>query len=232
MEAYQAVTTLGITPPSPATSYESVIVEAIGRLQRSQGSDGGWGWGRGGSSNQHLTAYVLYGLSRAEKAGFAVTPTVLSNAVTFLRNRLVTPEMVTEDDQLDDMAFQVFVLSEAGEVGLSTASLMEKRERLSSWAKACLALAINNLNAGSESVPTMLSDLESSAHRTASGASWSVDRANELLWISPNFVTAIVTYALARLDPALRLFQTPFGSSACSVGHQVGGSLRTKPPGR
>ena len=205
LEAYQAVTTLGITPPSPKTSYETVILDAIGRLQRSQASDGGWGWGGGGSSNQHLTAYVLYGLSRAEKAGFAVTPTVLSNAVTFLRDRLVTPGMVSENDQLDEMAFQVFVLSEAGEVGLSTAALMDMRDRISPWAKACLAMAIHNLNADSENVATLLSDLESSAHRTASGASWSVDRENESLWISPNFVTAIVTYALARLDPASAL---------------------------
>jgi len=76
-------------------------------------------------------------------------------------------------------------------------------------------MAIHNLNADSESVATLLSDLESSAHRTASGASWSVDRENESLWISPNFVTAIVTTPWRGWIRLLRLFQIRSGFSAC-----------------
>jgi uncharacterized protein YfaS (alpha-2-macroglobulin family) len=93
-------------------------------------------------------------------------------------------------------------LQESGRAGLDLASLYDFRARLSPWGKALLALAIDLAEPGAERARSLLSDVQSAAARTATGANWQDLGQTRHNWSTPNFTTAVVVYSLARLDPA------------------------------
>jgi hypothetical protein len=74
---------------------------------------------------------------------------------------------------LDRLAFQQYVLSEAEMQDPGYLSqLYAERDQLSPWAQAVLALAYEETSAGSPEALTLLSDLQTKAIRSATGAYW------------------------------------------------------------
>jgi hypothetical protein len=114
--------------------------------------------------------------------------------------------MLTENWQFDRLAFEHFVLSEAGAGDLGGASnLFEERARLNPWAQAFLALTLESLSPQDERIETLYSDLEASAVRSATGAHW---ENNSPSWQNMSTTiqsTAVVLYALTQRDPAAPL---------------------------
>ena len=85
------------------------MVEAgLNRLYTFQHYDGGWGWWMNDESGAYMTAYVLYGLNIAEKAGYKIQGGVITKAIKALKNHLKS-----NDDEVTK-AYMLYVLSTVG----------------------------------------------------------------------------------------------------------------------
>jgi len=207
LEAYRAIQDLGLAAPDLEARLERTLNEGLQRLVARQNPDGGWGWWSapslaGNISDPYITAYVLFGLSRAREAGAFVDEGAIQNAVSFLISTLPSPEMLSDPWQLDRLAFQHFALTQAGSgspAGLG--ALYEARGQLSPWAQAFLALTLETLSPGDPRVRELYSDLEATAIRTATGTHW-VGNGAKFNMETPVFTTAVVIYGLAQHDPA------------------------------
>jgi uncharacterized protein YfaS (alpha-2-macroglobulin family) len=211
IETYRALQQFGVETPELSAQLERNVEQGLNRLLSYQNPNGGWPWWQGGQSDPYVSAYVLFGLQHTREAGFEVPESVLQEAIDYLRAGLPTPQMVTETWQFDRLVFQHYVLAIAGSVEAgdlqASQELFQERGRLSAWSRALLALTLEQLSPDSQAARTLLSDLESSAIRSASGAFWALsDRPDDLQSTQANMVTtltnsAMVVYALAQRDP-------------------------------
>lgn len=141
-----------------------------------QNMDGGWGWWQKDESDTYITAYVLFGLAKAREAGLTLPAEAINKASSYLSTNLSSPNLTTEAWKLDRLAFELFALKQSGQVNLASAnSLYKLRDQLSPWAKAMLTLSLNLLSSASDQVPTLISDLQSTAIRSATGVHWEAD---------------------------------------------------------
>jgi uncharacterized protein YfaS (alpha-2-macroglobulin family) len=145
---------------------------------------------------------VIFGLYQATQAGFKYDSGRLNDAVNYLETTLSTPTISIESWQLDRLSFKLFVLATAGAENSVTPMLYDLRTNLSPWAKAFLALTENLSPANSDQVKTLVSDLEASGVASAAGISWQDAQPSWQNFSTAYFSTAVVTYALAQLDPA------------------------------
>jgi hypothetical protein len=198
----QALNALSIDNPDLKNKLETNISLAVDHLAAVQNSDGGWGWSGAAASDDYLTADVLLGVYQATQAGFKFDSGSLTNATNYLQSTLSVPTTGTEGWQLDRMAFKVYVLSTMGTYSSIPDDLYNLRANLSPWARALLALAENTSSSNSDNVKTLVSDLESTGTASAAGISWPVTQSSWQNLDSAYFNTAVVTYALAQLDPA------------------------------
>jgi len=135
---YRAINELGLEDIfGLEEELPGLVTRSIQRIYRGQNSDGGWGWWFGDTSSPQITAYVLFGLAEAQKAGFAVDEWVVERTARFLDQYLNEPTDVLDPQNPDTRAFVLFALSEAGEGDLGlTNSLAERPETLSNYGKA------------------------------------------------------------------------------------------------
>ena len=63
----------------------------IERLYGYQHYDGGWGWWKNDSSNDFMTAYVMYGFYHAQKAGMEISRSVLERGINYLSHHRSNP---------------------------------------------------------------------------------------------------------------------------------------------
>ena len=202
LETYRAIRELGIGNAALENQLSDQIQADLPILYARQKSDGGWGWDANAESNPQISTYALWALIRARDAGFEVASRTYDAGLQYLWASLITPQMASEDYQLDRLAFQYFVLAEAGETGLEPQALLGLRSRLNPWAKAMLALALEEIDPGNSDTQTLLSDLQATSLRSASGVNWQDAVEYRQNFVTRNLSTAIVTYTLARLDPA------------------------------
>ncbi len=198
----QALQQLNLQNAALGSSLNGAVTDGVSRLVRLQNSDGGWGWAPGYSSDPYVSSYVLFGLSNAAQSGVFVDQTVLQKARDYLAGKLFAPTPNNASWQLDRLAFQYFVLQSTGQTDLDLGPLYQYRDKLAPWSKAWLALALDAQSPGDSRARTLISDLEASASRLATGANWQDPGDAYRNGSSPNITTAIVAYAIARVDPA------------------------------
>jgi len=199
---YKALRDLGIENPELEGKLPGLIGEGLQRIYSEQHYDGGWGWWRFSKSDPSLTAYVVLGMIKADEAGYPVDADALSNAITYLRKQLRSPQTLEYAYQYNRQAFILYVLAEAGDGDLGrSVRLLEARDHLSHYAKAFLALALDLVEPGSARVKTLLSDLNSAAILSATGAHWEEKWTDYWAMNTDTRTTAIVIDALSRLDP-------------------------------
>jgi alpha-2-macroglobulin len=173
LEAYRALQTFGIEAPDLQSRLERNLDQGLTRLIARQNADGGWSWIGKGNSQSYVSTYILFGLLRARQNGISVEETVIQQAMDYLRSQLVTPDMTTPTWQLDRLAFGHYVLALAGSGDLASVSdLYERHVQLNPWAQAFLAMAIESISPSDERVKLLLSGLQTSAIRSATGAHW------------------------------------------------------------
>ncbi len=207
LATYQALKELNLenaTLPGAAPlqgTLEGVMADSVDRLVWQQNENGGWGWAAGYDSDPYISSYVLFGLSRAAQSGVLVDPQVVQRGRDYLSDRLAAADKA-QPWEADRLAFQFFALQQAGQADLNITLLYDYRDKLSPWGKAFLALVLEGQTPGDPRARTLLSDLEASATRSATGASWQDLNPTWHNWSTPNFTTAVVVYAIARLNPA------------------------------
>jgi uncharacterized protein YfaS (alpha-2-macroglobulin family) len=199
---YSALRDLQLENDPLLNEMKDVVASSVGYLSGRQNEDGGWGWAAGSPSSSYLSGYVLFGLVRASQAGVFVDPLILQKAQEVLVANLPEPTVESEDWELDQLAFRYFVLQASGRGELDFMPLYNFRDRLSPWGKAFLALVLDSAVPGDSKARTLLSDLQAAALRSATGAHWQDSNPGWRSWSTPNFTTAVVAYAVARLDPA------------------------------
>jgi len=202
LETYRIMQAAGAVSPDVEARLQRTLESGLQSLITAQNGDGGWGWWRGQTSDPYISAYVLFGLSRAADAGEEVSENVIQRAVEYLYGTLYTPNMSTESWQLDRLVFTYFALAQAG-VGdrARTQALFDQRDQLNPWAGALLALTLEGLSPGSQDARTLFSDLEATAQRSATGAHWEDKTPGFLNLTSPLTSSAMVTFALAQYNP-------------------------------
>jgi uncharacterized protein YfaS (alpha-2-macroglobulin family) len=203
LETYRVIQEFGLEEGALQSRLDQLLEDSLEHLQVQQNSDGGWGWWKGNPSDSYITAYVLFGLLRAQEAGVDYESGVIASALDYLTASLPLPEMLAETWQYDRLAFTHYVLAQAGQgdvVGLS--ALYEERSQLNPWAQALLALAIETVAPGDERAQFILSDLAGDAVRSATGAHWENQAPSWQNMSTTTQSTAVVLYALANQDPA------------------------------
>ncbi len=176
--------------------------------------DDGWGWWPNDKSDPSVTAYVVFGLAKAKQAGFTVDAKVLNRGVQYLKRNLgtapatgTTAAKTTADLspwQLNQQAFMVYALAEAGALEPNRAgALFERREALSLYAKGYLALALNLIrdDASRSRIQTLLADISSKAIVSATAAHWEEGWVDFWNMNTDTRTTSILLDVLARLDP-------------------------------
>jgi uncharacterized protein YfaS (alpha-2-macroglobulin family) len=203
---YATLQTFGIDSPDLKASLDRTLNQGLEHLLSLQNADGGWSWCQGGDSDSYITAYVLYGLAGTRDAGITVSEDAINNARTYISSNLITPSQTSETWSLDRLAFENYALVQSGTGDLASANqLYAVRDQLSPWAKAFLALSLDSYSSSSQQIPTLISDLQASAIRSATGVHWEAENPDWRNMTSTLSNSAIVLYTLAQLEPASTL---------------------------
>ena len=137
----QALRELGRRDGNLERKLDDMVRAGLARLYRFQHDDGGWGWWRYDESDCWMTAYVLAGLTLAQRAGYRVNSVVLASASRCAR---WLGEEARKKKQLDEAAFAAWALSLRGEGKQFLLKVMDELEARRSpygWALAVAALA-------------------------------------------------------------------------------------------
>ncbi|HJZ13242.1 MAG TPA: MG2 domain-containing protein, partial [Acidobacteriota bacterium] len=81
----QALKQLKITNEQLSRELPKQINAGLQRLYHFQHEDGGWGWWEHDESHPYMTAYVVYGLSLAKQAGYAVDENRMTQGASALK---------------------------------------------------------------------------------------------------------------------------------------------------
>ncbi|MDZ7636648.1 MAG: alpha-2-macroglobulin family protein [Bryobacterales bacterium] len=93
----KAITDLQIPSNVDRAELNRKVNEGLERLYTHQHPDGGWGWWVSDESHDFMTAYVLYGLQEAQRAGYQVQDYRMDQARTWLRSRLLENQTIPAD---------------------------------------------------------------------------------------------------------------------------------------
>ena len=199
---YTTLQSFAIDSPDLKSRLNRSLSQGLEQLLALQNADGGWGWWQAEQSDAYITAYVLFGLATTRDAGISVPENTFNNAVAYLSGSVITSTQTTESWMLDRLAFENFALKSAGAGNLDSANqLFAVRDQLNPWAKALLTLSLDLLSSSSNQVPTLISDLQATAIRSATGVHWELKNPDWRNMTSTLSNTAMVLYTLARLEP-------------------------------
>jgi hypothetical protein len=205
---YRALKDLGLSRPELEEKLPVLVEEGLAKLYERQNSDGGWGWWANGESRAHLTAYVVFAMEEARRAGFEVEEGTIDRGLGYLRGQLVSGRELTSYREANRQAFILYVMAEAGETGEAsewTGDLYRNQDKLSHYGRAFLALTLHLIDDGdgpqAQRIDTLLSDLQNDAILSATGAHW--EEAGYDYWAmnTDTRSTAVILDALTRLDP-------------------------------
>jgi len=204
----RALQEAGISDPELERNLQSQVNIALQRLYNQQHADGGWGWWPSGKSDILVTAYVVFGLTEANNSGFSVDEETLQEGLTFLSRNLTSRRSLDQQYLLNRQAFVLFVLAHAGSPAVSqTVQLYDIRQSLNLYARAFLAMALDEIDSDDTRLDTIASDLISQATLSATGAHWDEAENDSWNWNTDTRSTAIILSALVRIDPQNQLNQ-------------------------
>ncbi len=198
----RALAQLGVDEPELANRLDDLVNNGIQRLASLQMGDGGWGWCFSDESSPYLTAYVLFGLAKAEEAGYDVSAVDIERAIPVLD--IQDAQSIRSTWAANRQAWYLYVLAELDVAQQENVDALfgEQRDVLDPYAKAYLALAYELLGQHeSNNQQTLLADLNSEAIVSATGTHW---EDAERDWMNLNSTvrgTAVVVDALARIEP-------------------------------
>ncbi len=180
-----------------------IVDDGLQRLYSFQRMDGSFGWWTHGPANVYMTAYVLYGLLEAQKAGYNVDKARVENAIAFLKSAL------KEDKSLANRCYVAFVLSHApsGAAADELDLIYGKREELNCYMKTLLALALANAG-DKERGALVLRNVSQLLKEDPENGTCRVENASDRWWFWYNDdieTNAFFLRGLLKLDPGSRL---------------------------
>ena len=202
---YNALKSLGVENPELEAKLPALLDEGLNKLYRQQNPDGGWGWWyntQNPRSNPHVSGYVVFALLKARQAGIGVSSAVLENGINYLKTQLISPNDYKNYRSANQQAWLLYVLAEGKAADPTDLhALFENREKLSYYARACLAQALWLGNKNDARLATLLSDLNNAAILSATGAHWEEDAHDWWAMNTDTRSTAIILDTLSKLDP-------------------------------
>jgi hypothetical protein len=207
---YGELVKLKISAPDQAkqTKAENNVRDTVKYLTSVQRPDGGWGfWGDSEYAYPHLTAYVFWGLTQAEKAGYAVDTQTMDGADKFLRDYLTRNDDNGYAYLSDSERAQViYMLSERNADGLSgyANALYERRDKMPAFGQAFLAMAYANIEKDSSSAHAakLMGELKNKVvYLNPSTAYIKEDEGYDWFMSSDSRSTGIYLQALMKLEP-------------------------------
>ncbi len=186
---------LGIEMPEVTKDLPKMVEAGLARIYRYQHYEGGWGWWEYDKPNARMTAYAVYGLNLAKKAGFHVDDGVLMRGKKALGRFLNTPRNV------DDLVYNLFVMSETGEEVLPRLDeMITRRKELSNYSLALLALTLKNVER-QDDAKIVLGDLLDLSRGDDASTYWEAS-SGEWYWADNRVeTTAYALLAMLAVDP-------------------------------
>jgi len=208
LETFYALQASGRDDPILRERLDKSLNDSVAALVRNQNPDGSWAWIRGGDADPYISTYALFGLGRARKAGVSIPDDTFDRAQEYLRGFAFSdPTLGTfQPWELDRLTFTFFALGQNS--GLREEdwpvlnSMYDKREQLSPWGQAFLALSLEEISSNDSRARDLVANLEATAIRTGSSSNWESESEFRRNPGTPLFTTAVVVYALAQRDPA------------------------------
>ena len=138
--------------------------------------------------------------SRARDAGF-VDALMIEHALNRAPG-LSRPTIDTPVWRLNRQAFYAYVFARAGQVKAADLDvLLDHRLEMDTWALSFLLMAYQQYDPGDDAIPALVSDLQSAAILSATGAHWEEAERDWWNWSSDTRTTAIALAALTRVSP-------------------------------
>ncbi|MBT1071106.1 carboxypeptidase regulatory-like domain-containing protein [Pelotalea chapellei] len=186
-------------PPDLATKLPEVVDSGLRRLYDFQHEDGGWGWWKEDSTSPAMTAYVIYGLSLARKAGVPIRTEAMEKGVAALRKIIVEA-----GGDLTPYAYRALTLAGARE--RSVEEMIDREwDRIAPPQRIFYIEALLNLGEG-EKAQRLLAELKRSVVREGTAARVKVDdevsRYSEPWAGSAVEATAALLENMVRISPA------------------------------
>jgi alpha-2-macroglobulin len=211
---------LQLAPTERLTVLDRQVADGLRRLGDLQHEDGGWGWWKTDADHPFMTAYALFGLAEAKRAGYRVDESRLQNGARALA-ALFANYPRAEPDLKAYMAYALRRVGEAEAIEYTVSGtgpragdaatyrhadalneLWEARARMSAHGRALLLLLLDETKdgRGNELAQALGAEAQSKGDLTW----WSVER-DALLFDTVETsieATATALQALARRDPA------------------------------
>jgi len=105
----RALTELKLAPTERLSALDRQVSSGLQRLYDYQHDDGGWGWWKSDGNHPFMTAYALWGLDEARRAGVKVQEYRISNAAQALAQMYVAYPRVEPDLKV----YEAYVLQRA-----------------------------------------------------------------------------------------------------------------------
>lgn len=198
----QALQASGLSDPALEVGLKEQVAAAMQEISNKQNANGGWSWWGAGKSDPLTSAYVILGLVEAKNAGYEVSSKMLALGVKYLQSQIISSVRLVETEKINRQAFLLYVLNQAEKPDVSsTVQLYEHRQKADLYARALLAQTLFEIDAEDSRVDTLLSDLNSAAILSASGAHWEEGEVDRWNWNTDTRTTAIILSALSQIDP-------------------------------
>lgn len=187
----------------PISAYlDTQVSAALQRIYAKQGSDGGWNWWDGAESDPYTSAYVIYGLIETQESGYEISAEVLQRGITYLKSNHPTLQRNEASWKFNRQAFILYALARADALDSgATNMIFEYRDRLDLYGKAYLAQALHLLDAEDSRISALMSDLETAAILSASGAHWEEAAKDWQNWNTDTRSTAIILNTFVQINP-------------------------------
>jgi hypothetical protein len=202
---FNALKSLGLENPELEARLPGLVETGLNKLYQQQNPDGGWGWWHKidhWRSNPHISGYVVFALLKAQQAGIDVSDSVLANGINYLQTQIKSVRDYKHFRNANQQAWLLYVLTEGKAAPQGKLDeLYENREKLSHYARAYLAQALWLENKDDPRLATLLSDLNSAAILSATGAHWEESDYDWWAMNTDTRSTAIILDTLAKLDP-------------------------------
>lgn len=132
-----ALRDLGVKWPALEKDLPRRVRDNLARLYALQKGEGGWGWGASSPQDAFWTAYALYGLVQAKKAGYLVDDSVVERGVSALKALL--PKVKDPSNR----ALALYVLAAAGSPDRAALQKMAGGAgKLQNYARSLIVLAL------------------------------------------------------------------------------------------